>query len=319
MKKTTALRELFFGDKIFVLAGGGCAGHAVIAQAVGYEAFYMGGFHSSWWILGLPDGSITMTELVENAKRISDAVSIPVFCDADEGFGNAINVRRTIQSFIRAGAAGCHIEDQVLPKRCGFFTGKEIVSLEEAVGKYRAAVDAKMELDPDFVIAARCDARTAVGGGLEEVITRAKAYKEAGVDVLYFEGPKSHAEIKTVKAEFGGPVISTLMSTERPLSLEEQQELGLAAGFYPRLMDQAGWIADWEYAADFKKRGVQAENDFMDKNNHHPMYGYGPWTLVGADKIRDLEEKYLPKAALSKYNTEEHHEKSWYSPGAPRK
>jgi 2-methylisocitrate lyase-like PEP mutase family enzyme len=151
-----------------------------------------------------------MGEMVENAGRMAQAVSIPLLSDSDQGFGNAVNVRRTVQSFIQAGVAGIHIEDQMAPKRCGFVKGKELISLEEAAGKYRAAVDAKMELDPDFVIVARCDARTAVGGGMEEVIVRLKAYKRAGVDVLYFEAPQSREEIEEVRAEVEGPLMATL-------------------------------------------------------------------------------------------------------------
>lgn len=314
MKKTTKLQELFHRKEIFVLPGGGCAFHAKLAEAIGYEAFYMSGAYSASTILGIPDaGLITMTEMVENAKRISDAVSIPVFADSDTGFGNAINVRRTVQSFIRAGAAGCHIEDQVMPKRCGFIAGKEVVSLEEAVGKYRAAVDAKMELDPDFVIAARCDARSAVGGGLEEVIARARAYRKAGVDVLHFERPLNLEEVRIVKEEFGGPMYATITSTERPLSLQEQQELGLSAAFYPRLICQASWVASWDYAMDFMKRGVEAEIDFIERYKDHPLFGWGIFNLVGFPKIRELEEKYLPAESLKKYAGKELYEKSWYT------
>ena len=188
MKKTTKLQELFHRGQIFVIAGGGCALHARIAEQAGFECAYMSGAMTSATILGIPDaGLITATEMVENAGRMAAAISIPLISDSDQGFGNAINVRRTVQSFIRAGVAGIHIEDQPFPKRCGFVKGKEVISLEEALGKYRAAVDARNELDPDFVIIARCDARGASGGSLEETIERLRAYKLVGVDVLYAE------------------------------------------------------------------------------------------------------------------------------------
>lgn len=322
MRMTTRLKELFYRKEIFVLAGGGCAFHAKMAEAVGFESFYMSGAHSASAILGIPDaGLITMTEMVENAKRIADVVNIPVFSDSDSGFGNAINVRRTVQSFVRAGVGGCHIEDQVTPKRCGFIAGKEVISIEEAAGKYRAAVDAKNELDPDFVICARCDARTAVGGGLEDVIARAKAYREAGVDVFYFERPMEFEEVRIVKKAFGGgPIMASMMSTGRPLSLQEQEELGLSAAWYARLMCQAGWVADWDYAMDFKKRGVAAEIEFMERNNKHPLFGYGEFNLVGFPKVKELEEKYLPADSLKKYAPgDELYAKSWYTPSEAAK
>lgn len=313
MKKTTKLKELFQRDKIFVLAGGACALHAKIAEAVGFEAAYMSGGCTSHMILGVPDaGLITMVEMVQNAERMANAVSIPLLSDSDQGFGNAINVRRTVASFIRAGVAGIHIEDQVAPKRCGYVKGKELISLEEAVGKYRAAVDARMELDPDFVIVARTDSRTAVGGGLDEVIRRLKAYKKAGVDVLFFESPQSIEDIKAVRSEVEGPIMCTLSAIEPQPGLEEQQALGLATAFYPALIADAGIAASWDYAVDFLKRGVQADIDFTEHVKNHPMSRFGQFDLVGFGKIREWEEKYLPKEALEKYQKST----GAYDPGA---
>ena len=181
MKKTTRLQELFQQEQIFVIAGGGCALHAKMVEACGFECAYMSGALTAAHVLGLPDaGLITMTEMVQNAGRMANAISLPLISDSDQGFGNAVNVRRTVQSFIQAGVAGIHIEDQPFPKRCGFVKGKEIIPLEEAVGKYRAAVEAKRELDPDFVIIARCDARTAVGGGLEEALDPDESLQAGG-------------------------------------------------------------------------------------------------------------------------------------------
>lgn len=302
MKKTTKLQELFHREKIFIFAGGGCALHARMAEAIGYEAAYMSGGLSTATILAIPDaGLITMTEMVENAKRMANAINIPLLADTDQGFGNAINVRRSIQSFIQAGVAGVHLEDQVAARRCGFVLGKEVVSIEEAVGKYRAAIDAKKELDPDFVIVARCDARNAVGGGLDEVIRRLKAYEKAGVDVLYFEAPQTREEIKAVRAEVKGPLMCTLSAIDPPPSVEEQQELGLSAAFYPRLMMEAGCVASWDYATDFLKRGVQAHIEFRERYKNHPAALYQLFDLVGFPKVREMEEKYLPPEALKKY------------------
>jgi 2-methylisocitrate lyase-like PEP mutase family enzyme len=172
-EKGKHLRNLLQGEELLVMVVVGTAQEAQLAQKAGFKAIGISGASTSTQILGLPDaGFITMTELVENVERICRAVVLPVRVDCDTGFGNAINVRRTVESVIRAGAAALFIEDQVAPKRCGFTKGKEVVSIEEAVGKYRSAVDVRNELDPDFLIMARCDARGAVGGSLEEVIRR---------------------------------------------------------------------------------------------------------------------------------------------------
>jgi 2-methylisocitrate lyase-like PEP mutase family enzyme len=155
-EKTTRLKELFNRKEIFVLRGGACVIHARMAEALGYEAVYMSGDFSTAFLLGLPDaGLITMTEMVENAMRGANCVSIPLLADLDQSFANAINLRRAVQNFIVAGVSGIHIEAQTFPKRCGYVKGKEVVSLEEAAGKFRAAVDAINELDPDFIIMAR--------------------------------------------------------------------------------------------------------------------------------------------------------------------
>ncbi|MDH5364069.1 MAG: isocitrate lyase/PEP mutase family protein, partial [Dehalococcoidia bacterium] len=149
-KKSAVLRELIEREAILLRPCVAIALQAKMAEAVGFDALGISGSHTANHILGLPDaGLITMTEMVENIQRICNVVSIPVMADCDTGFGNAINVRRTVQSVVQAGAAGLFIEDQVAPKRCGFVKGKELISVEEAVGKFRAAVDARNELDPD--------------------------------------------------------------------------------------------------------------------------------------------------------------------------
>src|SRR4051812_9637716 len=195
-KKTTILRELIEDEKILLRPGVAVALHARLAQEAGFKAVGISGANAAAYLLGLPDaGLITMTEMAENARRVASAVDIPVMVDCDTGYGNAINVRRTVAEMIRAGTAGLFIEDQVAPKRCGSYVGKQLISIEEAVGKYRAAIDVRNELDPDYVIMARTDGRNAVGGSLEEAIKRAKAYKKAGVDVIYIEALRSVEEL----------------------------------------------------------------------------------------------------------------------------
>src|SRR6184192_2063928 len=160
---------------------------AQIAEKVGIKAIYLSGY-SVAMANGWPDmGFLTQTEVARIASMVASAVSIPIIADADDGYGNALSTIRTVQEYVKTGVAGIHIEDQRFPKRCGHIAGKTVVSLEEALGKYRAAVDTRDRLDPDFVIIARTDAQGAVGGSLEEAIRRARAYAAAGVDLVWCE------------------------------------------------------------------------------------------------------------------------------------
>lgn len=302
MKKTTVLKRMIENNEFFVLPGGGCALHAKIAEAVGFKVAYMSGMNACATVFGVPDaGLLTLTEMVENASRMANAVNIPLIADADQGFGNAINVRRTVQEYIRAGVAGIHIEDQVAPKRCGFVQGKQLVSIEEAAGKYRAAVDAKNELDPDFVIIARCDARTAANGGLDEVVRRLRAYKEAGVDMLYMEGPLSVEEIRQVRAAVDGPFTATTIELRPIPSLQEHIDLGMSCVIVPSLVSRAGYYESWDFAKEFMDRGMDAYNDILEKRKNHPIFEFELFKFLGFGQIRELEGKYLSAEAMAKY------------------
>lgn len=302
MKKTTVLKRMIENNEFFVLPGGGCALHAKIAEAVGFKVAYMSGMNACATVFGVPDaGLLTLTEMVENAGRMANAVNIPLIADADQGFGNAINVRRTVQEYIRAGVAGIHIEDQVAPKRCGFVQGKQLVSIEEAAGKYRAAVDAKNELDPDFVIIARCDARTAANGGLDEVVRRLRAYKEAGVDMLYMEGPLSVEEIRQVRAAVDGPFTATTIELRPIPSLQEHIDLGMSCVIVPSLVSRAGYYESWDFTKEFMDRGMDAYNDILEKRKNHPIFEFELFKFLGFGQIRELEGKYLSAEAMAKY------------------
>src|SRR5262250_3378876 len=206
MKQSARLRELLRSGTSLVVPGCYNALSAKVLAQVGFPALYMTGYGTSLSLLGMPDaGLATMTEMHLNARYIANAVSVPVIADADNGYGNAINVIRTVREYIQTGVAGIHIEDQVIPKRCGHVAGRRVISLEEAVGKYRAAARARDEADPDFVLIARTDARGAHGGSLDEAIRRANAYLEAGADMAFVEGPTSLDEVRRICKEVHGP------------------------------------------------------------------------------------------------------------------
>src|SRR5579864_890337 len=193
MRVTTRLRDLLAGPDLVVAPGAYDALSARLIAQAGFSVAYMTGFGTAASVLGQPDvGLLTMSEMVSRAAAVAAVVGdLPLIADADTGYGNPVNVRRTIREYERAGVAGLHIEDQVWPKKCGHMEGKQVIPMDEMVQKVRAAVEARQ--DPDFVIIARTDANAV--NGLEDALQRGKAYREAGADVLFVEAPRSLNEL----------------------------------------------------------------------------------------------------------------------------
>ena len=202
-------------------------------EEAGFPAAYMTGFGTSAALLGRPDvGLLTMTEMVDNAARIAACVDVPVIADADTGYGNPMNVIRTVNAYEAAGVGGIHIEDQVAPKRCGHMDGKQVIPASEMAAKIRAATDART--DPDFVIIARTDARAVEG--LASALDRARRYRDAGADVLFIEAVRSEAEAAETIAAF--PDVPLLFNWAEggktpPISLDRLRALGYRIVIFP--------------------------------------------------------------------------------------
>src|SRR5690349_5858849 len=195
----TALRELLARSEPILAPGAYDALSARLIEAAGFAAVYMTGFGTAASLLGRPDvGLLGMSEMVDNARRIVEAVEVPVIADADTGYGNPLNVVRTVHEYERAGVAAIHLEDQVMPKKCGHMEGKQLIACDEMVQKIRAAVSARRS--PDFLLIARTDARAVEG--LEATLERARRYREAGADVLFVEAPQTDEEIRAVAQAF---------------------------------------------------------------------------------------------------------------------
>jgi methylisocitrate lyase len=208
MEKAKLVRRYLSEKGQLVMPGVFDALSAKIAARAGFEVIFITGYSLSATLLGEPDfGLLTQTEVVSAAQRICSVVDTPVIVDADTGYGNAINVIRTVHDLIRAGAAGMFLEDQIWPKRCGHMKGKQVIPLDEQLKKLRAAIEARN--DHDFYIVARTDARQALG--LAEAIARGIAFKEAGADAVFVEAPENKEEMKEIASHVPGPLVANML------------------------------------------------------------------------------------------------------------
>ncbi|MEK9723953.1 MAG: isocitrate lyase/PEP mutase family protein [Rhodospirillaceae bacterium] len=300
MRATTRLRELLGTGKTLVVPGCYNALSAKILDKVGFPAVYMTGYGTSLSLLGLPDaGLATMTEMQANARYIANAVDVPVIADSDNGYGNAINVIRTVREYIQTGVAGIHLEDQIIPKRCGHVAGRQVIPTVEAVGKIRAAADARDAADPDFVLIARTDARGATGGSLDAAIERANAYLAAGADMAFVEGPTDKDEVARICAEVAGPVFYNQTGLSPRLTEAEMNELGITLTILPGATMRVTLQAVYDFAVKLRDEGVMAEAEFFKGFQDHPVGDFH--TFAGFDQIKDWEAAYLSEDELRKY------------------
>ena len=297
-KVTGRFRDLLKGGDVLVKPGAYNALTAKIIETAGFKTCGVSGYAVSATLLGKPDvGLLTGSEMIMMSRYIADAVDIPVIADADTGYGNAINVIRTVEEFIKAGLAGVHIEDQVAPKRCGHVAGKEIISVEEAVGKYRAAAKVRDELDRDFVLIARTDARGVTNGCVSDVIERGKAYLDAGADMIFPEGLVSKEELEEVSSILKCPIHFNRTGLSPLLSIEELEDLGISMVSFATGALRCGTHAIWEFMHDFKERDVAAQVNFLDLVKNHPVGDIHKF--IGFDGLREMEEEFLPVAKLA--------------------
>ncbi len=300
MRKTTQLRNLLKSGEPLLVPGCYNALSGKMLDKTGFPAVYMTGYGTSLSLLGMPDaGLATMTEMHMNARYISNAVDVPVIADADNAYGNAINVIRTVHEYIQTGVAAIHIEDQIIPKRCGHVAGRRVIPLDEAVGKYRAAVSARDEMDPDFMIVARTDARGAHGGSMDDAINRANAYLDAGADMAFVEGPTSVAEVERICKEVKGPIFYNQTGVSPRFTIAEMAELGIVLTILPGALLRATMQTLYDFSKDLYDNGPDAEVRFAAKFKDHPVGDFH--TFAGFDQIREWEEAFLVPEELEKY------------------
>ena len=227
VRTTTRLKSILTRRKAVLMPGAANALFARIIEDLGFEACYVTGAGIANMHLGAPDiGLTTLTEVADHVAAMADAVAIPLFVDADTGFGNALNVTRTVKVLERAGAAGLQLEDQVFPKRCGHFEGKAVIPLPDMLGKVKAAVDARR--DGEFQIVARTDVRAVLG--LDAALERAQRMIEAGADATFVEAPTSRQEIARILRELPAPQIVNIVFGGRTPEIPQAELSAMGAG-----------------------------------------------------------------------------------------
>ncbi len=284
------LRTLLDSGQTIVAPGAFDPLAARLVEEAGFPAVYMTGFGTSAALIGRPDvGLLTMTEMTESAGRIAACVDIPVIADADTGYGNPLNVIRTVGAYEAAGVAGIHIEDQVAPKKCGHMEGKLVIPAEEMVAKVRAAVDARMQ--PEFVIIARTDARAVEG--LERALERGRMYREAGADALFIEAVVTEAEAEeAVRAFPGVPLLFNWAEGGKtpPISLDRLVELGYRIVIFPISTLLAATAAMRWILQEIAEAGTPAA-----AMNTLPTFGEFT-DFIGLPQVREIEQRYAARS-----------------------
>ena len=289
-QKAPLLAELVRGREPILAPGAYDALSARMIEQAGFPAVYMTGFGTSASLLGRPDvGLVTMSQMVDNARRIAQAVDVPVIADADTGYGNPLNVIRTVQEYELAGVSALHIEDQVTPKKCGHMENKQVIPAAEMTEKIRAAVEARSS--SDFLIIARTDARASEG--LDNALRRARAYHEAGADILFVEAPQNEEEVAQIARAF--PNVPLLFNWAEggktpPIPLARLKELGYRVVIFPISALLAAAKAIRAALAEIKAEGTPARM-FPDRTAFQEFN-----EMIGLGEIQELEKRFATKA-----------------------
>jgi carboxyvinyl-carboxyphosphonate phosphorylmutase len=287
MENARLLKKILAREKTILLPGAYDAFSAKILKQGGFDVIYMTGSGVTASLLGKPDvGLLTMTEMINQARNIVNAIDMPLICDADNGYGNAINVIRTVKEYEGVGVAGIHIEDQVAPKKCGHFEGKQIIPAKEMVKKIEAAVSARE--DDAFLLIARTDARSI--SNLDEALKRARLYYKAGADMIFLESPQSVEEIKKMSQELSDiPLLVNMVEGGKTpvLPFEEFEKMNIKIVLYPTcgiravaktMQDLAAHLFKYKDTKEFEHRLVSFE---------------GRNRITGLAEIKELEKRFV--------------------------
>jgi 2-methylisocitrate lyase-like PEP mutase family enzyme len=286
MNSRQVLKQLFKRDRLLVAPGCFDGLSARLVEEAGFDAAYLSGGALAR-SMGIPDiGLVTMSEVIERAAQVVSAVKIPIIADADTGYGNAVNLVRSVKEFERTGVAAIHIEDQITPKRCGHLDGKEVIPLAEMEKKLEAAIASRT--DPDFCIIARTDARGV--HGLEDAISRGRAFAKLGVDAVFVEAPQSEAELEEIPRALPNVplLVNVFKGGKTPmLPVERLQQMGYRIAIYPSETQRAAIHAMRQALGLLKRDGTTEKMDdalttFKERDK-----------VVGLDEWQQLEKQYL--------------------------
>ncbi len=286
MNSRQLLKQLFKRDRLLVAPGCFDGLSARLVEEAGFEAAYLSGGAVAR-SMGIPDiGLVTMSEVIDRAAQVVAAVKIPIIADADTGYGNAVNLVRSVREFERTGVAAIHIEDQITPKRCGHLDGKEVIPLAEMEKKLQAALASRS--DPDFSIIARTDARGV--HGFEDAIRRGRAFAELGVDAVFVEAPQSEAELEEIPRALANVplLVNVFKGGKTPmLPVERLQQMGYRIAIYPSETQRAAIHAMRQALGLLKREGTTEKMDdalttFKERDK-----------VVGLDEWQQLEKQYL--------------------------
>ncbi len=302
-RKRIRFRELLARDEMLVMPGGFSPLLARIAQQAGFESYFVAGSQLSAFLYGYPDaGILGLRDVIDHARHVAAQTDIPIFVDFDTGFGNAVNVWYSVQECVRSGVAGLQIEDQESPKKSGTSAGRRCIPVAEAVGKYRAAVAARDEIDPEFVICARCDALGASGETFESAIERCIAYVEqGGVDLIWLNSVQSREQLKIACERIPAPVLTIWGGKDAAPTLDEYAAMGLKVILYPTIAASSGMQAAWRVLHDFKRRGSAAMTDWAAYVQTCPDGPADYKTLSGVPQVQELERRFLTPEAQPDY------------------
>jgi len=286
MNSRQLLKQLFKRDRLLVAPGCFDGLSARLVEEAGFEAAYLSGGAVAR-SMGIPDiGLVTMSEVIERAAQVVAAVKIPIIADADTGYGNAVNLVRSVREFERTGVAAIHIEDQITPKRCGHLDGKEVIPLPEMENKLQAALASRN--DPDFLIIARTDARGV--HGFDDAISRGRAFAKLGVDAVFVEAPQSEAELEEIPRALPNVplLVNVFKGGKTPmLPVERLQQMGYRIAIYPSETQRAAIHAMRQALGLLKREGTTEKMDdalttFKERDK-----------VVGLDEWQQLEKQYL--------------------------
>jgi 2-methylisocitrate lyase-like PEP mutase family enzyme len=296
-------RDILSRDKLTVMPGGFSPLYARMAEVIGFECFFLAGSQMSAFLLGVPDnGILGLRDMVDHARHAASRAAIPIQLDADTGFGNAVNVDFAVEEIIRSGVAACNIEDQESPKKSATMAGRRIIPKDEAVGKIKAAVAIRDQVDSDFAICARNDTLGAEGTNFADALDRMIAYvDEGGADYVWLNSVETREDLKTACKEINAPVLTIWGGKDAAPSPEEYEDLGVRIALYPVCAATVGMQAAWHVLNDLKARGPVALADFKKWVDDGPYGLVSQKMLTNAERVRAVEDNFLTEADQRDY------------------